>query len=110
MEQNNQNNEATDLGSTSRNTESDVEFQDSGWSAIKYHHEQSASKIIQLTMKYSGGLIKNKTQANYVILGFVVLVFIISLFSLLGGTNKEIKSPTQDIINIPQPTEGYIPI
>ncbi len=37
-------------------------------------------KVIQWTMKYSGGLIKNKNQAQYVLLGFVILAIIISLF------------------------------
>jgi len=42
-------------------------------------------KVIQWMIKYSGGLIKNESQAQYVILGFVTLVIIISLFLFFGG-------------------------
>ena len=42
-------------------------------------------KIIQWVIKYSGGLIKDENQANYVLLGFVVLVIFISFFLFLGG-------------------------
>jgi len=37
-------------------------------------------KVIQWVIKYSGGLIKDEKQAQYVILGFIVLTIIISLF------------------------------
>jgi len=39
-----------------------------------------APKIIRWLIKYSGGLITNKRQAEYILLGFIVFVIIISLF------------------------------
>ena len=50
-------------------------------------------KIIQWIIKYSGGLIKNESQAQYVILGFVTLVIIISLFLFFGGEKAEMEAP-----------------
>ncbi len=64
--------------------DSGVQFQDTGWRAMKYYREPIAPKIIQWTTKYSGGLIKNEKQAQYALLGFVVLVIIISLFLFFG--------------------------
>ena len=60
-------------------------------------------KIIQWTIKYSGGLIKNEKQANYVLIGFVVAAIIISLVLVFGGG----KSATQE--NFTPPAEKYIP-
>jgi len=45
-------------------------------------------QVIKWTIKYSGGIIKNEKQASYVILGFVVLAIIISLFLIFGRQNK----------------------
>lgn len=58
-------------------------------------------KIIQWTMKYSGGLIKNEKQAQYAILGFVVAAIIISLFLFFsGGETPKIR--LEEFINKPQ--------
>jgi hypothetical protein len=75
-----------------------VKFQDSGWRAVKYYREATVPKIIQWTMKLPGGLIKNEKQAQYVILGFVALAIIISLFLIFGGASR-LKSP--------KPPPGY---
>lgn len=70
---------------------SDVEFKDSGWRAMKYYREPTVPKIIQWTMKYSGGMIKNEKQAGYVVFGFVAIAITISLFLFFNGLslNKE---------------------
>lgn len=54
------------------------------------------SKIIRWVMRCSGGIIKNEKQANYVLLGFVILAIIISFFLIFGdgktaGSPKDIK-------------------
>ena len=66
-------------------------------------------KIIQLTIKYSCGLIKNEKQANYVLIGFAALAIIVSLFLVFGGRETISKKPPVDLINKPQPEEGHIP-
>ena len=40
-------------------------------------------RMIQWIIKYSGGLIRNERQANYILLGFVAIVIVISLILLL---------------------------
>ncbi len=86
MNKNNRNNEKADLRSASK---------DSNTSGIKFHedkashsHSKEMPKIIQWTIKYSGGLIKNKKQANYVLIGFVILAVIVSLFLLFSDRGQ----------------------
>jgi len=43
--------------------------------------------IVKLVIKLSGGLIKDSTQANYVLLGFVCIAVIFS-FLLLPGVSE----------------------
>ncbi len=76
--------------------DSGVKFQDSGWRAMKNYREPTTSKIIQWTMKCSGGLIKNEKQANYALLGFVILAIIVSLFLIFSG-GKETNIPASGI-------------
>ena len=52
--------------------------------------EPQNPKLIQWTIKYSGGLIKTEKQAIWVILGFVAVAIIISLF-LIFGSGTEIS-------------------
>lgn len=58
--------------------------------------------IIQWAIKYSGGLIKNERQASYVILGFIILVIIISLCLIF--TERETASFQGTEYN---PSSGY---
>ena len=39
--------------------------------------------MIQLVIKYSGGFIKDETQANYALIGIVVLAIVVSLLLIL---------------------------
>ena len=50
-------------------------------------------KIVQLVMKWSGGAIKEQKQAEYVLLGFIILAIIISLFLVFGGGHT-VGNPT----------------
>ena len=42
-------------------------------------------KMIRWVIKCSGGLIKDERQANYVLIGFVVVATIVVLFLFFGG-------------------------
>jgi len=42
-------------------------------------------KIVQWVMRYSGGLVKDEKQASYVLIGFVVVAIIVSLFLMFDG-------------------------
>ena len=55
-----------------------------------------APKMVQLIMKWSG--VKEEKQAEYILLGFVIIAVIISLFLVLGGGSKN-KPLIQDTIS-----------
>jgi hypothetical protein len=48
-------------------------------------------KMVQLVMKWSGGAIKEQKQAEYVLLGFVVVAISISLFLVFRRRDEGIK-------------------
>lgn len=47
--------------------------------------QSQTPKIVGWVIKSSGGYIKDERQANYVLIGFVVVVIVISLFLVFGG-------------------------
>ncbi len=54
-------------------------------------------KIIGFVMKISGGLIKDQKQAEYVLIGFVFIAILFSIFLFLNANSKnraEIKAPS----------------
>jgi hypothetical protein len=80
----------------SNNTDDQIGSDDSGWDAVKFYHEKKDPKVIEWTIKLSGGLVKNKRQASYVLFGFVVVAIIVSSFLFLGG-GRDIKlSPEEE--------------
>jgi hypothetical protein len=63
-------------------------------------------KIIQWVIKYSGGLVKDEKQANYVLIGFVAVAVIVVLFLVFGGGGNEgTPAPKPE----GQIKEGYYP-
>lgn len=65
------------------------------------YFQTPTSKIVQWVIKYSGGTVKNEKQANYVLIGFVVVAVVISLFLVFGGGSGKTKfeaPPGQKII------------
>ncbi len=63
--------------------------------------------MVKFAMKYSGGLVKNETQAQYALLGFVIIAIIISLFLFFGGgKNKAPAVPNDLLLN---PPLGIVP-
>jgi hypothetical protein len=50
-------------------------------------------KIVGWVIKYSGGYVKDEQQANYVLIGFVVVVITISLFLVFGGFSSSKAIP-----------------
>jgi hypothetical protein len=68
----------------------DVQFKEE-WRPQQFVPKKSwGEKMAEALVKYSGGLIKDETQASYVIIGFVVVAIIISLFLFFGGGAKPI--------------------
>ena len=65
------------------------------------------SGMVKFVIGHSGGLIKNKKQAEYVLLGVVLLSFSITLFLIFGNFNKtNVKIPIGQIMNLPPPPEN----
>lgn len=53
-------------------------------------------KMVRLVMKLSGGAIKEQKQAEYILLGFVVLAILVSLFLVFsGGGGKKVEFSTK---------------
>ncbi len=50
-------------------------------------------KIVRLVIKYSGGYVKDEQQANYVLIGFVAVAIIFSLFFIFGGGSSKSEKP-----------------
>ncbi len=46
------------------------------------------SKFVQFVMRYSGGLIKNEAQAQYVLLAFAIIVFLLSFILLINSVGE----------------------
>ncbi len=64
--------------------------------------ETPTPKIVQWVIKYSGGSIKDENQANYFLIGFVVVAIVVSFFLLFGGgyngrTNAVPPPPTHGL-------------
>lgn len=66
----------------------DVQFHE--WRPPRYTPDETP-KIVHWVISHSGGLIKNTKQAQYVLLGFVVLSAAISFF-LLYGWNQAVDT------------------
>ena len=100
------NNGGLDLSGMFKDSGTGVKFE--GYRAVPSYPPET-SKMIQWVMKYSGGYVKDTTQANYVLIGFVVLAGIIVFTVVFGGVKNTPKNPSPDLINKAQPKEGYIP-
>lgn len=95
-----------------KNTTEGKDKSDTGVQFHEYRVERyypETTKTVQWVIKYSGGLLKDEKQASLVLIGFALVTTIIALFLIFSIGNGEIRSPKSDIINRPQPQEGYIP-
>ena len=90
MDQNNEDNKGIDLSHALDDSSSRVKFEGEQQYARPYYSD--TPRIIQLVMKYSGGYIKDEKQANYFLVGFVVVAIMVSLFLLFGFHTKTPKA------------------
>lgn len=72
-----------------------IQFEIPSYGALKYYNETDTPKMVKLVMKWSG--FKEQKQAEYVLLGFVVVAIGISLFLFFGGGSG--ISTNQAVIN-----------
>lgn len=78
--------------------------------SVRFDEEQrvgipptETSRMVQWVMKYSGGLVKDEKQANYVLIGIALVAIGISLFLFVGATRSPAPSSPNDIIEIAGP-------
>lgn len=77
-----------------------IEFEDQYERPSGYYSQRKTPKIIELTIQYSGGIIKDEKQASYVLLIISVLIIVVSLATLFKG---------ESVPNIPPPA-NYPPL
>ena len=58
----------------------------------------SSPRFTRLVMNMSGGLVKNETQAQYVLIGVVVFSVLIILFSMVQPSRTNVQEDTARVI------------
>jgi hypothetical protein len=80
----------------------DIQFKEQ-WRPQQFVPKKTwGEKLAGFLVKYSGGLIKDETQASYVIIGLVVVAIIVSLFLFFGGGRPKPSSKEQIFPGTPQ--------
>lgn len=92
MDKENKNEGGIDLSGSPKDSDGGVKFEEY---RTPHSYYSRTPKIIQWVIKYSGGRVKDENQANYVLLGFVVMAIIVSLFLIfgIGGRSSEFEKP-----------------
>ncbi len=70
-----------------------VTFEDDGFSRTTRPGKGQSSRIIELTIKWSRGLIKNEKKAIAFLLGLIVIAFITSIFLITGNAGEKQAPP-----------------
>lgn len=74
------------------NEPSKVVFEDQEFQYSVQSFQIPTPKIIEWVIKYSGGLVKDEKQASYILIGFVAVAIILSVFLIFGkGTSDSPK-------------------
>ena len=82
MNEDKNNKEGIDLSGSLKDSGTGVKFEE--YRAPRSYYPETP-KIIQRVIKYSGGLVKDEKQANYVLIGFVAVAIVITLVLIFGG-------------------------
>ncbi len=56
--------------------------------SFKSFQERQTPKIIEWIIKYSGGYITDAKQANYLLIGFVIVMLILSFFLIFNSSES----------------------
>ncbi|MBU1246687.1 hypothetical protein KJ973_00270 [Patescibacteria group bacterium] len=85
------------------NEPSKIVFEGEEFQQTAHSFQTSTPKIIQWVIKYSGGLIKDERQANYVLIGFVaVAIIVVFIFLFSGGSKAKFEAPLGQKIIYPE--------
>ncbi|MBI5817083.1 MAG: hypothetical protein HZB09_01515 [Candidatus Yonathbacteria bacterium] len=68
--------------------------QDKDFQNLNVAPTSSKSKMVRWIVKYSGGLVKDETRANYVLLGIAGIFFILTIASIISATDIGPKKTT----------------
>ena len=85
--------EASKVSEVPKHKVEGIQFEVPSYGAVKYYNETDTPKMVKLVMKYSGGMIKTERQAEYVLLGLIILMFAVSFYLFFGGTKKAVLPP-----------------
>ncbi|MFH1454738.1 MAG: hypothetical protein ABIF22_00195 [bacterium] len=85
------------------NEPSKIVFEGEEFQQTAHSFQTSTPKIVQWVIKYSGGLVKDEKQASYVLIGFVTLAIVVSLFLFFGVVRSPSPPPADQIINVAGP-------
>jgi hypothetical protein len=69
-----------------------IKFETPSYGAMKYHKEKDTPKMVKAVMRLFGGTIKDQKQAEYVLLGFVVVAIILAIFFFSHSNIKPVSS------------------
>ena len=69
-----------------------ITFEDDGWQQPMRPGAGQNPKIIQWVIDYSGGRVKNKQQAVYVLVGIIGLCVVIAFFTISNSGQKHFDS------------------
>jgi len=87
-----------------QNNESpEIVFESDEFQQTRQSFQTATPKIVEWVIKYSGGLVKDEKQASYVLIGFVVVAIIVSLFLIFGAVSSSSPPPADQIINVAGP-------
>lgn len=77
-----------------QNEPSKIIFEGEEFQRSTQSSQTPTSKIVQLIIKYSGGLVKDEKQAMYVLVGFLVIAVMIILRPLFSDNSSgKIEAP-----------------
>ena len=78
-----------------------ISFETDDYKAARFSSLEENPRMVKWVIKYSGGLIKDKKQAEYVLLGVVVTMFILSFFFFFNAFRSPVASPIDPAFDMP---------
>ncbi|MEK7480825.1 MAG: hypothetical protein AAB604_01840 [Patescibacteria group bacterium] len=101
MAENDNHNKGIDLSGRLKDSGTGVQFQNE-WRPAARASSPSTPRVVRWVMENSGGYVKDKKQASYVLLGFAAVAIVISLFLIFGGDSDTSRTLQENFKNKPQ--------
>ena len=81
--------EAPRVSDTFKTETTGISFETDSLKSINNANEIVVPRMVRIVMKLSGGAIKEQKQAEYILLGFAVVIFAVSLYLFFGDNLKK---------------------